>query len=884
MLRGPDGKLPRCVANRQKPARLPDPPHLKTHQRRLLAAAAGLLLAIAPLLALAADPKPGDGKPAAAPAAAAPATPPVAEPKPIPVANVSASAEAADSALRAMEEAIVMPPNISGIAAALGPFNREIDEVLRASRIALASRAPRGRLDDSDADLQGLQARLGGWEKTLTRRSEDLEGNLTRLAEMRKTWLATEELAKTGDLPKAVTERTAAVLARIDQVRRRVEEAREDVFTLQDRVSRFQARTAEQRESIKQAISLAVGGLLTRDKAPLWDAADVAADPAAGQEPVLAIWRAVRSNLAASHRNTVEYVRSYQGRLALLPAIMLVFLVGLWIARRQLRLRIEEEPDLKAASWLFERPLAATLLAIVLFSPWVLVYAPREINLLLLAVALPPTILILRRAIDPRLAPFLYALVVVYALSRLLELLDKVPALERLLFQLQMLATVSLLAWLLRKHHLVRREAATVARSVNWTIRGIRAATLLFSGALAADLLGYTQLGRFVADAALGSIYAAVILYAGVQVVYGLIRLALNVWPLQNLWMVRNLKSTVERRARLATRWAAIVAWVLAALELVALLEPARDGLGKLLSAQYMVGEIGLSLGALLTFVVTIWGAVLLSRLLRFVLDQEVFSRLAMPRGIPYALTTILHYVLLVAGVLIAIASTGINLDRFTIIAGAVGVGAGFGLQGIVNNFVSGLILLFERPIKVGDAVEMANRGGQIQRIGIRSCVMRTGDGAEIIVPNSMLIASEVTNWTLSDRQRRIEIPLGVAYGNDPERIMALLTEVAEEHEDILAHPPPDAQFTGFGQHALEFKLGAWTGRPERAGSIRSEMCVRIYKMLRQEQIEIPYPQSTLHVRSFDPGVTDAWRGEPPQRRPSPRRPLSTAEAVRGRG
>ncbi len=764
-----------------------------------------------------------------------------------------------------MEESIAMPVGISGIAAALGPFNREIDEALRASRVALAGREQRGRLDDSDAELQALQGRLSGWERTLTRRSEELEANLARLAEMRKTWQATEELAKTGDLPKPVSERTAAVLARIDQARTRVDEAREDIFTLQDRVSRFQARAAEQREAIKQAMALAVGGLLTRDKAPLWDAADVSAE----ETPALSITRAVGSNLSASYANAAEYVRVYQARLALLPVIMLVFLVGLWVARQQLRLRIAEEPDLRAATWLFERPLAATLLATVLCSPWVLVYAPREINLLLLAVALPPTILILRRAIDPRLAPFLYALVIVYALSRLLELLDKVPALERLLFQLQMLATVCLLAWLLRKHYLVRRESeAAVTRSVNWTIRGIRAATALFSAALVADLLGYTGLGRFVADGTLGCIYTAVILYAGVQVVYGLIRLALNVWPLQNLWMVRNLKDTVERRARLATRWVAIVLWVLGALDLAALLEPAREAIGSALGAQYMVGEIGVSLGAALTFVVTIWGAVLLSRLLRFVLDQEIFSRLSMPRGIPYALTTILHYILLVGGVLIAIVATGINLDRFTIIAGAVGVGVGFGLQGIVNNFVSGLILLFERPIKVGDSVEMANRGGQIQRIGIRSCVMRTGEGAEIIVPNSMLIAGEVTNWTLSDRQRRIEIPLGVAYGNDPEHVMALLTQVAEEHEDILAHPAPDAQFTGFGQHALEFKLGAWTGLPERGGSIRSEMCVRIYKMLRAENIEIPYPQSTLHVRSVDAGAAQALRGESQQRRP----------------
>jgi small-conductance mechanosensitive channel len=669
-----------------------------------------------------------------------------------------------------------------------------------------------------------------------------------------------------------VSERTTAVLGGIDRVRKRVEDARDTLFTVQDRVSRYQSRANDQRESLKRAMALAVGGLLTRDAPLLWGHPEpvpgMAAQPGQLGQPgqqaepgqPVSLSAAIAADLAASHTSVSEYFALNHTRLTLLPVIVLIFLVGLWVARRQLRLRMEDEPELKAAGWLFDRPMAATLLATVLCSPWVLQYAPREINLLLLAIALPATILILRRVIEPRLAPFLYTLLVLYALSRMLELLDAVPALERALFQVQMLATVGLLAWLLRRHHRLRHELGDYAvRSVNWTVRGIRTATVGFAVALVADVLGYTNLGRFVADATLGATYTAVILYAGVQVAYGLIRLGLNLWPLQNLSMVRNLKSTVERRARLAVRWAAFIVWMLAALDLAALLEPARDGLKAALAAQYQVGELGLSLGAVLTFVLTIWGAILVSRLARFVLDEEIFTRLSLPRGIPYALTTILHYVLLVGGVLAAIVSTGINLDRFTIIAGAVGVGVGFGLQGIVNNFVSGLILLFERPIKVGDSIEMANRGGLIQRIGIRACVMRTGDGAEVIVPNSMMIAGEVTNWTLSDRQRRLEIPVGVAYGNDPERVIGLLTQVASEHPDILSHPPPETQFAGFGPQALEFKVGAWTGRPERGGGIRSELCVQIYKVLTREGIEIPYPQSTLRLRG-SPGELETVR------------------------
>ncbi len=797
-----------------------------------------------PSAASPAAPSPAGSAPVAAPPAAAPSAPPAPEAKPIPVANIPASAEAAEAALRAIEDALPMPPAIAAVADELLPFAREFDAAMRASRMALASRQPRGRLDDAEADLQALQGRLGGWERMLTRRSEELEQRLVQLAQARRVWQVTEEQARADEIPRGVAERIAAVLERNDAVRKRVQGAREALFTLQDRVSRYQARAGEQREALKQAKAMAVGGLLVRDAPPLWSEAA----RASGRQAPLA--KGIADNLTAGYANAAEYVRGNQGRLALLPAIVVVLLAGLWFARRRLRLRMDDEPGLAAAAWLFERPLAATLIATVLCTPWVLMYAPREINLILLAVALPPSILILRRVVDPRLAPFLYAMLVVYVASRLVETLDAVPAIERVLFQLLMVATLAVLGWLLRRHRLLRREAArSTARSVNWTIRGIRAAVAGFAAALACDLSGFTQLARFIADAVFGAIYGAVILYAGVQVVYGLVRLALNMWPLQSLGMVRNHKILLESRARRLVRWAAIVVWLGAVLDSASLLEPARDRVASFLAEPVTFGEIGISPGAVLVFIVTIWGAVLLSRLLRFVLDEEVFSRLPLPRGIPYALTTILHYVLLFGSVLIAIVSTGVNLDRFTIIAGAVGVGAGFGLQGIVNNFVSGLILLFERPIKVGDSVEMANRGGQIQRIGIRACVMRTGEGAEIIVPNSMLIASEVTNWTLSDRQRRMEIPVGVAYGNDPERVMAILTEIAQRHEHVLAYPAPDTLFSGFGPYALEFRLGAWTGRPELAGRTRSDLCVQIYQRLQREGIEIPLPQSTVHLR-----------------------------------
>lgn len=870
------------------------PNALKASSKRLGCLAACLVaLLLAPSVAvLAAEGvKPAAGAPAAIPGSipgvpgtvgsGAPppaASPPVPEPKPIPVPNLSAAAEAADASLRALEDGLAVPAAMSAITTDLPAFSRDFDAAVRSSRTARAGRAERGRINDIEGDWQSLQDRLGAWDRTLTRRAEELEARLAKLADMRKTWHVTDQLAQDGAVPKPVGERTAAVLGRIDRVRGQIEDAREGVLSLQEQLSRFQARAADQRELLKQAMAQAVGSLLTRDAAPLWGSQPPATSPSTSPPASVPAGtpasQAIANNISATASATAEYAGANRMRIALLPMILVLLLTGLWVARWQIRRRLEDEPDLKAASWLFERPLAVALLVTAMSTPWVLMYAPGEVNLLVLAVALLPTILILQRVVDPRLAPFLHALLVLYVLSRLLEVLDAVPSIERPLFQLQMLATIGGLIWLLRSRYVARREAGEAApRSVSWTVRGILAATAGFTVAVAADLMGYTQLGRFLANATLGAIYTAVILYAGALVMYGLITLALNLWPLQNLGMVRNFKDKLERRARRVTRWLAIGLWLLATLDLLALQEPVTDGLRRMMVAPIKVGEISLSFGGILIFIGTIWAAVLVSRLSRFVLDEELFTRLSLPRGIPYALTTILHYVLLVGGVMLAIASTGINLDRFTIIAGAISVGAGFGLQGIVNNFVSGLILLFERPVKVGDSVAMANHDGLIQSIGIRACVMRTGEGAEIIVPNSMLISREVTNWTLTDRQRRIEIPLGIAYGNDPEHIMQLLTGIAADHPDILAFPPPDAQFSGFGVSALEFKLGAWTARFEHAGSIRSELCVAIYKALKRENIEIPYPQASLHLRSIDRGVLDGIREQPGRRAPERSKP-----------
>jgi potassium-dependent mechanosensitive channel len=230
------------------------------------------------------------------------------------------------------------------------------------------------------------------------------------------------------------------------------------------------------------------------------------------------------------------------------------------------------------------------------------------------------------------------------------------------------------------------------------------------------------------------------------------------------------------------------------------------------------------------------------------VLQEDVYPRTQMTRGISYAVSSLLNYVILTLGFLLALGAIGLDLTKVTILAGAFGVGLGFGLQSIVNNFVSGLILLFERPIHVDDIVEVGDLLGVVSRIGIRASTVRTYQGADIIVPNAQLVTQQVTNWTASDRRRRIDIPVGVDYRSAPERVVEVLEAVARAHPEILKQPLPQAVFRAFGDSAINFELRAWTDHIERWTTIQTELAVRVYAALRDAGMTFPFPQREVRL------------------------------------
>lgn len=254
------------------------------------------------------------------------------------------------------------------------------------------------------------------------------------------------------------------------------------------------------------------------------------------------------------------------------------------------------------------------------------------------------------------------------------------------------------------------------------------------------------------------------------------------------------------------------------------------------------------------TFLLLVLAIVLLfylSSKIRNILANKIFPRYGLDIGVSHSIATIVRYLLIIVGLIIIFQTSGIDLSAIGLMVGALGVGIGFGLQSITNNFISGVIILFERPIKVGDRVEIDNLAGNIVKISARATTIITNDNITVIVPNSDFINKQVINWSHNNNQVRLSFPVGVSYNEDPENIRKLLTEVVNGHPGVLSLPKPYILFDGFGDNSINFSVLIWTPEyTDQPKILRSELYYEIFAKFKEQNIEIPYPQRDIHLKS----------------------------------
>ena len=317
----------------------------------------------------------------------------------------------------------------------------------------------------------------------------------------------------------------------------------------------------------------------------------------------------------------------------------------------------------------------------------------------------------------------------------------------------------------------------------------------------------------------------------------------------------RFLQSAVVRRLfshfKIDTNFIAIVTTILSLAAIVFFTVAAINAAGIPLAWNAALPAIKLSLLQIFLLVTLLIAVFWISSRTKHFLFNRLLAQSGLDRSLQYAIAQVVSNIVLVVGIFIVLENTGIHLAALAVFAGAVGVGVGFGLQNIASNFISGLVILAERPITIGDRVEVAGIAGQVEHIRARSTVIRTNDNIMMIVPNTKFIDSPVTNWTYGDRRVRFRIPVGVAYGSDVAKVRDALLAVAQENPHTLKEPAPGVFLEKFGDNSIDFKLVVWSSEMSaRPSRYRSDLNFAIVEKFREAKIEMPFPQRDLHIRS----------------------------------
>jgi small-conductance mechanosensitive channel len=511
------------------------------------------------------------------------------------------------------------------------------------------------------------------------------------------------------------------------------------------------------------------------------------------------------------------------------------------------------DPSAAQVAEVWSRPISSALVLSCCAAPWIYPQATPVLGRAVALLAIVPVLRLIRPSLDRVLAAALYVFGVLFVVDAVRSVLATAPLFEHMLFLAEMLVASLVMLGVLTAAG--RADPAADADVMAAAARRLVGRLLLaaFAGAFVLGGVGYVELGRLIGGGALGSSYYGLAILAAVQVARGLAGVLLRSRLVAPLASMQHNRAPIERRTVRVLRWAGVVAWIAATLDALTLIDPTVAWSRRVLAAQWGWGAIRISLGDVVVFALTIWLAFFVAGALRLLLAEDVFPRVRLARGMPLALSAVIQYAVLLGGVTLALAALGVDLTKLTILASAFGVGAGLGLQNLVNNFASGLILLFERPIHLGDVVQIAGVGGEVRHIGPRATLVRTADGAEVFVPNSLMIAQTLTNWTYSDLRRRIVLPVRVAYGASPERVTELLSRIATSHPRVIPEPAAGAVFLGFGENSLDFELRAWTDRFGDAEAIQSQLADQVYAALNEARIELPMARRDVRLRHAAP-------------------------------
>jgi potassium-dependent mechanosensitive channel len=787
---------------------------------------------------------PSQAVPQPAPAAAQP-TPP-APPLAIPLPQIADQAEALDARLDEISRGLATQaeetkpnPTISGQSSEIAERARQADNLLQSGPDIL-------QLREELVYWKALSRLFADQRKLLTDRADQLQDQINTLTQEQALWQATQDSIHDTEGIEVVAARVKRELDAIRDLRLRAQTQLNQLLTQQNELSETGRRVSDTLAKLSDAEGHFRVSIFAQDDAPLWSAQSFTQS---GPTVDVLFHRSASQEVLTAR----EFVRARGAGLLFLPVLYGLALAATLRFKRYIDTRTGPAVPARAHE-VFAHPYAMALIFVLLVTmPY-----NQTLPLSVISVVYLLWVGLLARLtpilVNPEMRAPVYLLLGLTLLEVLRSVMPFGPGMRRITLTLLTVALLAAFAWLTRPARLHQMQLSKWPELV--ILIATRVGLLLLAIALVANILGFVSLSRVLGVGTLVSAFFATSQYFVVRIALFALSVALESPWLSYLTIgIREAIHLWGRRILILV--SVLIWWTRSQIYVFILQDSIRSTATSVLGFNLGFGKMQFTVGDVLAVILVLIIGFALAKGFSSVVRSVLTAKFPFQRGIPYAASKVTYYILSVLVLLAAVTAAGVDLNKFTVITGAVGVGVGFGLQDIVKNFASGLILLFERPIRVDDVIELPGMVGTVRRIGARSSTIVTAQGAEVIVPNSSLTSTQVINWTLSSQQRRVEIAVGVAYGTDPELVLRLLVAEAAAHESVLTNPGPVAFFMGFGDSALNFELRFWSESQDAWFQLKSDVTVGVARALGEAGIEIPFPQRDLHLRSVDGSIVN---------------------------
>ncbi|MCU4175634.1 mechanosensitive ion channel family protein [Carboxylicivirga sp. N1Y90] len=689
--------------------------------------------------------------------------------------------------------------------------------------------------------LVNTKSQIDGTRKRLVEKSTQLGEKKEEINLYQLQWQKTLVRVKENKRPAEVIDRVQSNLKNINDLDKKLTNRNNLLLRGQDKLTGALIYLDEIITNIDKIQDSFKSKIYTIDSPPLWALFSTNTDSTNVKERI--------TNIADSRTQDLINTKHVYTDLFISFIIIVVLLFGftVYIKYRYDKIVVKKEnAPIDKRLYCILHPMPSIILLSVLFLNLFFNSVPTDVRDIYKVLLIVPLLGLTSNIYTEIPKRFFYLSALVFFLSIFSDIFTELIIFSRLIILSNSLITLYILGSLL--NHFKRNKKINKDIKFPFNTFFLRIGIITISLSIIINAIGNSYLSSILFRGTVNLIFGGILLLSASEVLKSYYVLIVRHKTLGKLNTFEHYPDEILKWLYKLTNISIIAYWLHMSLNSFMIYDSLYAWLEELMVKELALGSVAISLGNVFAFFITLTIALYVSKFIRFILNDEIFTHFELPRGVPGAVSMIVRLILIAFGFVLAFGAAEIDISNITIIFGALGVGIGFGLQNIFNNLVSGLILAFERPVQVGDILQISNLNlmGEVKEIGIRASTVRTFDGAEVIVPNGNLISNEMINWTLSDRRKRQELLIGVSYGTDTTKVLQLLEEVVGVQEGVLKKPAPFIIFKGFGDSSLDFRVLFWTAF-DYGLSTKSRVGVAIDKAFKEAGITIPFPQRDLH-------------------------------------